>query len=515
MDTTLVSALRDVLGRDTGEPVELVETHISWVLLTATLAYKLKKPVRLPFLDFTSLEARRHFCEEELRLNRRFAASLYLDVVPVRGSSESPRLAGTGEPIDYLVRMRRFPAPSLLRDLLAAGRIEPAQLDSFGRRMAAWQEAAPRVTPPSAYASPGAIVRAATDLLAALRTQPTPISPHDEDRLAALGDWLRQQAGALHMAWISRQQGGAVRECHGDLHTGNVVLLDGELTPFDCVEFDPALRWIDVMSDVAFLTMDLQAHGRRDLAFRFLDAWLQHSGDATGLQLLRFYEVYRALVRAVASGLGPRFASGPDYLACAARLSAPPEGGARLLITHGLSGSGKSSIAQQLLGAAGAVRVRSDVERKRLFGLDPLERSAARGLDIYSEEATRRTFQRLRDCARGSLLAGYPVIVDAAFLRREERRSFEALAADLHVPFTILDCRAALATLHRRVAERAAAGGDASEAGPEVLARQIDRQEKLEAGERACAIEVLTDDTVDVARLAERWLAVTIPTGRG
>ena len=513
MDTTLVSALRDVLGRDTGEPVELVETHISWVLLTATLAYKLKKPVRLPFLDFTSLEARRHFCEEELRLNRRFAPSLYLDVVPVRGSSESPRLAGPGEPIDYLVRMRRFPAPSLLRDLLGAGRIEPAQLDSFGRRMAAWQEAAPRVTPPSAYASPGAIVRAATDLLAALRAQPTPISPHDEDRLAALGDWLRQQAGALHMAWISRQQGGAVRECHGDLHTGNVVLLDGELTPFDCVEFDPALRWIDVMSDVAFLTMDppgpRPARPRLSLPGRVAAAQRRCDGAAVAALLRGVPGVGAG--RGVGPGAAFRIRAGLPGVC----RTAPPEGGARLLITHGLSGSGKSSIAQQLLGAAGAVRVRSDVERKRLFGLDPLERSAARGLDIYSEEATRRTFQRLRDCARGSLLAGYPVIVDAAFLRREERRSFEALAADLHVPFTILDCRAALATLHRRVAERAAAGGDASEAGPEVLVRQIDRQEKLEAGERARAIEVLTDDTVDVARLAERWLAVTIPTGRG
>jgi predicted kinase len=266
------------------------------------------------------------------------------------------------------------------------------------------------------------------------------------------------------------------------------------------------------MSDLAFLTVDLKAHGHDDLAFRFLDAWMQHSGDYPGLQVWRFYEVYRALVRAMATGLGPRPPDGearPDYLACATRLTTQPEEGARLMITHGLSGSGKSSVALQLLCAAGAVRVRSDVERKRLYGLDPLARSVALGLDIYSAQATRQTFERLRACARDALLAGYPVIVDAAFLRGAERRSFEALAAEFRVPFTILDCRAAPATLRRRVAERNAAGTDASEAGLAVLERQFEWQDPLEADERALAIEVSTEDTVDIALVAARWRAAT------
>jgi predicted kinase len=264
-----------------------------------------------------------------------------------------------------------------------------------------------------------------------------------------------------------------------------------------------------VMSDIAFLTMDLKAHGRADLAFRFLDAWLQHSGDHAGLQVLGFYEVYRALVRAMAAGLGPQAASKPDYLACAAQLAHGPRGRARLLITHGFSGSGKSSIASLLLCAAGAVRIRSDVERKRLFGLDPLARSAERGLAIYGAEATRRTFERLRACARDALLAGYPVIVDAAFLRSAERRSFQVLAAELGLPFAILDCRAAEAVLRRRVAERGAAGTDASEASLEVLARQLAVHEPLEADERTLAIEVFTEDAVDIAALEARWRAKT------
>ncbi len=504
MDTTLIDALREALRQRTGQPAALVETHISWVLLTQTHAFKLKKPVRLPFVDFGSVDARKHFCDEELRLNRRYAPALYIDVLPVCGTREAPRIGGDGPVIDHVVRMRRFPASSLLVDLLASDRLQPAQLDDFAQRLAVLHGSAPRATPASDFGSPERVFRAATDVLAALEQQAV------DSRLAALGAWLRAQQQALCMAWTDRQQGGAVRECHGDLHMANVVLVDGTLTPFDCIEFDPALRWIDMMSDVAFLTMDLKAHGRADLAFRFLDAWLQHSGDYAGLQVWRFYEAYRALVRALASGLGPKGPPDtvrPDYLACATQLAKQAASGARLLITHGFSGSGKSSVASQLLCAAGAVRLRSDVERKRLYGLDPLARSDGLGLDLYGAQATRRTFERLHDCARDALLAGYPVIVDAAFLRSAERRCFEALATELRVPFNILDCHADTATLRRRVATRDAAGTDASEAGPAVLERQLQSHDPLAADERRLAIEVSTQEPVDIARIAARWHA--------
>ncbi|MFH0131823.1 AAA family ATPase [Variovorax sp. VaC1] len=509
MDTTLVDALRQALQQETGQPVLRVETHISWVLLTAMQAFKLKKPVCLPFLDFSSVEARKHFCDEELRLNQRFAPSLYIDVAPVCGTPTSPRIGGSGTPIDHVVRMRRFPESSLLRNLLAAEQVRPEWLDGFAQRLATLHETAERMAPVSGFGNPDPIAKAAVDVVATLRAQ------GNGNRLAALDAWIKAQSQALRMAWIARQQAGAVRECHGDLHTANVVLVDGALTPFDCIEFDPALSHIDVMSDIAFLTMDLKARGRGDLAARFLDAWLQHSGDYQGLQVLRFYEVYRALVRAMASGLGPRQADGdgtgrPDYLACATELIEQPEGKARLLITHGFSGSGKSSVALQLLCAMGAIRVRSDVERKRLHGLDALARSATRGLDIYGAEATRRTFDRLRACARDALLAGYPVIVDATFLRAAERHRFEALAAELRVPFSILDCRAANATLRRRVAERDVAGTDASEAGLAVLERQLQTHEPLAPDESALAIEVSTEDAVDIAQIAARWRAATL-----
>jgi predicted kinase len=214
------------------------------------------------------------------------------------------------------------------------------------------------------------------------------------------------------------------------------------------------------------------------------------------------------------SSLGKRPAepvSGPDYLACATECAKGLPDEARLLITHGLSGTGKSSVAAQLLRAAGAIRIRSDVERKRLFGLAPLERSTALGIDIYTEQATNDTFESLRHRARAALQAGYPVIVDAAFLQSDWRRSFQALATELRVPYSILDCRASLATLRHRVAVRAGSGSDPSEAGVEVLESQCRTQQPLEADELAFTIGVSTEDAVDIDALAASWRAARAP----
>ncbi|QHE86142.1 bifunctional aminoglycoside phosphotransferase/ATP-binding protein [Hydrogenophaga sp. BPS33] len=510
MDTKLIAALRKVLSRETGQSIELIETHLSWILLAPVYAYKLKKPVRLPFVDFSSVQARKHFCEEELRLNRRFAPRLYLDVVPVRGTPKAPRLDGgnAGEPIDHVVRMRRFAQSSLLRNLLLSGGLEPVWLDGLARHLAQLHATAP-VSRSSGWGSPRRIFRLAADVLAALQAK------GEDPRHGALGVWLQAQDAALSSTWSARQRGGSVRECHGDLHMGNVALIDGELVPFDCIEFDPGLRWIDVMSDVAFLTMDLKAHGRADLAFRFLDAWLQCSGDYAGLAVLRFYEVYRAMVRAMTCGLSkppPPQMPSPDYLACAVQGCAPTRDNARLMITYGLSGSGKSTLASQLLRTAQAIRIRSDVERKRLFGLAPLERSMALGLDIYTEQATLDTFDSLWHRAREALQADYPVIVDAAFLLARERRRFQTLAAELRVPFSVLHCKASPETLRHRLAARNASGADASEADVKVLERQLANRQPLETDEQAFAIEVCTEDGVDVDALVARWQAATTPT---
>ncbi|MBK5206373.1 MAG: AAA family ATPase [Polaromonas sp.] len=509
---TLIHALRERLQADTGQPVALQETHISWVLLSARLAYKIKKPIRLSFVDFSTLALRKHFCEEEVRLNRRLAPALYLGVVPVCGTVQAPRIGGMEEacqPIDYAVCMQRFPPGALLSERLAAGGggLLPGQLDRLAQRLADFHRDAPVALPASPTGTTELAVQPVLDLLKQLQAEGA------APQIAAVQAWFDGQIHALREFWPARQRSGAVRECHGDLHLANTVLIGDEVTVFDCIEFDPALRWIDVMSDLAFLTMDLKAHDRSDLAFRFLDAYLQRSGDYPGVRALRFYEVYRALVRALVARLRSRIAGtastagGPDYLACARRLVQTAGDQARLLITHGLSGSGKSTVAQQLLEAAGAIRLRSDVERKRLFGLDALQRSVEQAVDIYTPEATRRTFDRLKECARTALQAGYPVIIDAAFLRRAERLAFRALAAELRVPFTVLHCRASEAQLRQRVAARSSVGGDASEANVNVLERQLASHEPLEDDERAIALEVVTDEPVDVAALCECWLS--------
>lgn len=522
----LIQTLRARLQADTGQPVTLVETHISWVLLAGRLAYKLKKPVRLPFVDFSTLALRRHFCHEELRLNRRLAPALYLGVLPVYGTAQAPRIgtlhddnteegSDAGKPVDYLVCMQRFAPNALLSEQLAAGSLRPQHLDGLALRLADFHHAAPPLEKAleSSFEPPAGSADVARHEVEPVRAVLSQLQAAcDLPPLAALRAWVEAQLPALQEVFWARRQAGAVREGHGDLHLANAVLIGDEATAFDCIEFDPALRWIDVMSDVAFLTMDLKAHGRPDLAFGFLDAYLQRSGDYGGLRVLRFYEVYRALVRALVAcvrsqNAGLPAAAVPDYLACAQQLVGAAAGTGRLLITHGLSGSGKSYIAGQLLAAAGAIRLRSDVERKRLFGLDALQRSTDHALDIYTPQANRRTLARLQDCARAALQAGYPVIVDAAFLRRAERGVFEALAAELGVPFSLLHCRASEAQLRQRVTARSASSMDASEADLRVLEGQLAHHEPLDAHERAAALEVVTDQPVDMAALCARWLS--------
>lgn len=498
---TLVEALRGRLQSSLGRTVQLIETHISWVLLDGQHAWKIKKPLRLGFLDFSQLAVRRHYCEEELRLNRRLAPSLYLDVVAVRGSRTAPRLDGAGEAIEYAVRMTQFAPGALFSERLGAGTLDACLLDQLALRLAAFQAAAPSAGGETPWGSAARIQADTAQVLAGLESRSCDV--------AGMRQCCEARALALAARFEARKVQGWVREGHGDLHLSNVVVLDDEVTAFDCIEFDPGLRWIDVQCDIAFLTMDLHANGRRDLAFRFLDRWLECSGDHAGLEVLRYYEVYRALVRALVSGIRSAQGGagrGPDYLGLAQRLARPAQ--ARLLITHGLSGSGKSFVSARLLEAAGAIRLRSDVERKRLFGLRALDDSASRiGADIYTPEATRRTYARLRASADLALRAGYAVIVDAAFLRQHERDDFRALAHEVGVPFTILHCRAGPELLRDRVRARGVRKDDASEADLAVLERQLASHDALRAEERALAIEVDSACALDPAALAARWLA--------
>jgi aminoglycoside phosphotransferase family enzyme/predicted kinase len=468
------AALVEALARSMG--AQTIETHISWILLTGKFAYKFKKPVRLPFVDYSTLEARRHFCEEEIRLNRRLAPSLYLGVSRVAGTLQAPRLDGADGPaLEYAVCMRRFPAGALFDEQMQEGHLRPDEVDRFAALVAGFHAQAPRAGVGDGYASPRMRRSAPLSALEGLRTLA------GASEYAHLQAWLETEAAALEPMWESRLAQGWVREGHGDLHLSNVVSCDGEVLAFDCVEFNPSLRWIDVVDDSAFAVMDFCALGRTDFAYRFLNGWLDHLGDHDGLQMLRYAVVYRALVRSLAAQLrGNQEPLARNYLSTALNWTA--SGQPRLTITHGLPGSGKTHASQALLERQGAIRLRSDVERKRLFGLGMLDDSRQKGLDLYGAEAGARTYQHLLATARKLLLAGYPVILDAAFLRREERGRALALAQELSVPFSILACEAPLAVLHARLRARR---GDASEADSNVLEQLRPVAEPLTAQELA------------------------------
>lgn len=443
----------------------VIETHISRVLLSREFAYKLKKPVTLPFLDYGSIDKRRACCEAEVHLNRRYAPELYLGVVDI-----------DGEPA---VRMRRFDEAMRLDHVCARGELRPAHLSGLARTVAAFHAAAAVAPAGSRFGTPEAVLAPAVENFDELDR----LLPQEAARLAALRRWTETEFARREPVFAARKAAGFVRECHGDLHLGNLVLLERGVVPFDAIEFNDDFRWIDVASEIAFLWMDLVDRGRPGLACGWLNEWLVWSGDFAALPVMRFYAVYRAMVRAKVAALQGKAAEAGEYLALAERLGVLPR--LSLTITFGLSGSGKTTASSALLLAdrdASTIRIRSDVERKRLFGLAP---DAASGGAIYGPDATTCTYGRLEDLARAALADGWPVIVDAAFLKREERDRFRRLAADCDVPFAILACEAPADELRRRLHART---GDASEADVAVLERQLAWAEPLTDAERHVAV---------------------------
>jgi aminoglycoside phosphotransferase family enzyme/predicted kinase len=514
----LIQALTDrsVYEHPTTE-ITVLQTHISWVVLTGPFAYKIKKPVNLGFVDFSTLAKRHFFCQEELRLNRRLAPQLYLDVVAISGPPERPRLQGQGAPIEYAVKMVQFGQETLLSHLIDAGQLQAAHIDSLAHEVSAFHADIATADPTSRFGTPDMVYQPVQENFQHLFDAID--DPVRQAHARELEAWCQRTFAAQRPDFIARKRDGFVRECHGDLHLGNMVLLDNAVVIFDCLEFNDTFRWIDVASDVAFLTMDLEDRGRPDLAHRFLNGYLEVTGDYGLLVPLPFYLTYRALVRAKVAGirfgqsdLAPeeaqhvREAFG-SYLDLAARYTRPSR--PRLWITHGLSGSGKTWCTQQMVEATGAIRLRSDVERKRLFGLAPLERSTGRSaFDLYAPDVTQRTYEHLAQQAARVIAAGFSVLVDATFLKRAQRDAFRRLAAQLGVPFTILECRAHPETLRRRVVQRSARGADASEADLAVLHGQLAALEPLTANEQVSALTIDTDAPQAAQHLLEAVRAI-------
>lgn len=473
--------------------LQCIETHISYVLFDRGCAYKIKKAVRFPFLDFTTLAAREFYCREELRLNRRLAPSIYLGVVPIVGTLDAPVLdpgeTSGGPALEYAVKMREFDQEQLLSRVIARDELTTVRVDELAAEVAAFHERTGRTIGGTSYGEPAGILGDARENFAAMEA--ADIDTADRAELQRLSAWTEREATRRTPAFVARKADGFVRECHGDLHLGNIAIVDGAVTLFDCIEFNPSMRWIDVMSDVAFLAMDLRDRNRPDLAARVLNTYLTKTGDYEGLAVLPFYTVYRALVRAKIACLRIAQTAGDARAALTAEFRAyvdlarretmrkPPT----VIITHGVSGSGKSTRAQALVDA-GAIAIRSDVERKRLAGLEADARSRSPvGGGLYASDVDRRTYDRLAELARIIVRAGYTVVVDAAFLKRWQRDLLRSVATELDVGFVIADCSAPQSVLRERIVRRLEREHDASEATLDVLASQLATEEPLGADE--------------------------------
>ncbi len=511
-------------------------THVSHVFVAGDYAYKLKRAVRYSFADFSTRELRHQFCVEELRLNRRLCAPLYLGLSSVTREADG-RLAldGRGATVETLVRMRALPADGMLPEALAANRVTEEMLATFAADLARFHASPETAVPEGTGADPDALCAQWTHVMEdAAPAVPELLSRADEAVLSDFGPSFVRRHEALLRA---RGAAGRIRDGHGDLHAGNLCLIadglpalaDAPAVPpglyaFDCLEFSPELRRNDVASEVAFLAMDLETRDRPALARTFVSAYVDATGDTDVNVLLPFYACYRACVRGMVLGLKARspdvpqgerdaaVARGRAHFALATRL-AWRAGGPAIVACCGLSGTGKTTLALALARATGFPHLSSDEMRKRRAGLDPLARTPVALTErLYRDEARLEVYRALAGAAEALLARGDAVIVDATFHRREERAPIVALAQRVGVPLVFLECVADEATIRERLEARAArrdASGTGepalSDAGWEVYQGQRARAEPLGPDEPAIVVDTAREQA-EVAEDALRAL---------
>lgn len=488
--------------------IEMIETHISWVLLTGPFAYKIKKPVKLGFLDFRNLDARLFYCREELRLNQPWAPEIYIDVVPITLSDDQLLVNGDGPAVEYAVRMHQFSQNQRLDLQLDANQLSADDMDDLASNIARRHQSA-NVTGPAGRDEKLAHIRDDMwDNLNALEGQPA------AKNLQNLRQWTARQLDRLEPVLQRRFDDGFVRECHGDLHLSNLVRLPGGITAFDCIEFGAEFRNIDVMSDIAFLVMDLVSRQRTDLAYHFLNRYLELTGDYDSMEIFTLYFVYRCLVRAKVAAIRSQERKHDNEVKsdlskvrkyCEIALQQTLQPTPILIAMQGLSGSGKTWLSRKLVSEFPAIRVRADIERKRMLGMDELADSESGvGEGIYSEDASRDTYDRLLCIAEIVLRAGHSIIVDASYLKIAERDKVRKLATRCGSHYILVQTCARDETLRRRIRKRSNLGDDASEAGLDILKYQQQHADKLTAVEHHSALRICTDDDMDIADLAGR-----------
>ncbi len=484
------------------QQLELIETHISWIILTGNIAYKIKKPVDFGFLDFSSLEKRKQYCTTELILNSRSAPDIYLGLVPIYGSPHAPQFEPNGPIIEYAVKMRQFGSGQLFSELIANKQLSRKQVDQLAQQLSDFHQQIEPAASDSPYGEPEQVYAPMAQNFTQIRSLVN--DPERLEHLQNLEAWTESTFIRLRPLLLLRKEQGFVRACHGDLHLGNITLFEDRVTVFDCIEFNEDFRWIDIISDIAFLVMDFEDQGAPNLGHRLLDTWLEQTGDYAGLRLLPFYKAYRAIVRAkiilltLATGdfdadeVAQKMTHFDKYVEIAERCAALPN---RLLLTmFGLSGTGKSTVAMRLVERLGMIRIRSDVERKRLFGFEAHHHSTEKqASNLYSGDATERTYTKLGALCTAVLDAGYSVVVDATNLKQWQRQCFQDIGDSRGVPVSIACCEASMSVIREWIAKRQRKDNDVSEADLDVVEKQIRDMEALTPEEQLHAFVIHSD----------------------
>lgn len=469
------------------ERVELLQTHISYVLLAGDFVYKVKKPVDFGFLDYSTLAKRRFYCRQEVKLNSRFCADTYLGVISIRRDGKRYSLSRGGQVVEYAVKMRRLPLKRRLDTLIEHGQATPQMLASLGEHLAQLHKRA-ETNPAIARTGELGIRQAWRENFKQWKPYiGRTITAEQHEHLKRYARSFIQRHGSLLKL---RAESGRVRDCHGDLRSDSVVFRDrGDICIFDCIEFNRRFRYTDVAGDVGFLAMDLDYRDHHELATAFVDRYLRQSGDSTLQTVLPFFQCYRAAVRGKVEGFlldvpsisatekRHATAAARRYFELACRYAEADT--PALLITYGLSGSGKSTLARELASQLGLEVVTSDVVRKQLAGLAPGERRReAVGGGIYAASFTDNTYRAMLERAESALRAGRSVLVDATFLRRQHRQWARRLAERAGARFLCLQVRAREATVRSRLYRRDQQGNDPSDARWEVYLAQKRSRER-------------------------------------
>jgi uncharacterized protein len=515
-ETDLVESLGDpsAYSHAVQTPIRSVQTHISWVFLTGDYAYKLKKPIKLSFLDFSTLAKRKYYCDEELRLNRALSPELYLDVVPIYRTKTGYSLSDReGEPVEYAVKMRQFREEDVLSQAFRDGRVTKAHIIELARKVAAMHAEARNGPELAEFGSIAAIRDTLADHYRVAEEYMGQTQERDRHvRTQAYTSRFMQVHADL---FRERTEAGFIRECHGDLHLANICFFEGQIRFFDRIEYSEPFKNIDVMYDLAFLFMDLWFRGRPDWAFLLANIYAETTGDYDGLILLPFYACGRALVRAKVRSI----LSSEEEAAPAQREKARDEAiayfdhaagyakaeGGRVAIICGMSGSGKSTIASELAQQAPAFHIRSDAVRKHLAGIDLADTSEK----LYTAEMTERTYNEMLRVGSRLAAEGMNVILDATFSRRELREHFKETLETAGVQVRVLWCTAPESVLRERVRQRR---GDVSDAGEAVLARQLKVFEAPDPAEQALRID--TSGAVDASTLSSQIFEASGTTRR-